>query len=257
MMPAGRPTRAADVQHDFDAATLAPSWRRRTARPTRRAVAAHADTRIDVAYIGACTGAKLDDLRFAAQVLRGRRCRRRAAWVAPASLQDRAQAEARGHDADPADAGAEVLPSACGACAGYGDSFAEGPDRDLQHGAQLQGPHGVGRGTQVYLGLGLHRGRLGAARAHHRSARGAGMNTRRRMAQVWHLGDDVDTDALAPGAYMQLGIEGIAPHCLENLGRTLRREVRRATCSWPGATSASAPRASRPRRCWCTWAWRP
>ena len=30
--------------------------------------------------------------------------------------------------------------------------------------------------------------------------------------KVWHLVDDVDTDALAPGAYMQLGIEGIAPN---------------------------------------------
>ncbi len=35
--------------------------------------------------------------------------------------------------------------------------------------------------------------------------------------RIWHLGDDVDTDALAPGAYMQLGVDGIAPHCLELL----------------------------------------
>ena len=35
--------------------------------------------------------------------------------------------------------------------------------------------------------------------------------------KVWHLGDDVDTDALAPGAYMQHGIDVIARHCLENL----------------------------------------
>ncbi len=33
---------------------------------------------------------------------------------------------------------------------------------------------------------------------------------------VWHVGDDIDTDALAPGAYMQHGIETIARHCLEN-----------------------------------------
>jgi 3-isopropylmalate/(R)-2-methylmalate dehydratase small subunit len=43
---------------------------------------------------------------------------------------------------------------------------------------------------------------------------------------VWHLGDDVDTDALAPGAYMQLGVEGIAPHCLENLVPAFARDVR-------------------------------
>lgn len=33
--------------------------------------------------------------------------------------------------------------------------------------------------------------------------------------KVWCLGADIDTDQLAPGAYMKLGIEGIAPHCLE------------------------------------------
>ena len=35
--------------------------------------------------------------------------------------------------------------------------------------------------------------------------------------KVWHVGDDVDTDALAPGAYMQHGIDIIAQHCLENM----------------------------------------
>ena len=33
--------------------------------------------------------------------------------------------------------------------------------------------------------------------------------------RVWKFGDDIDTDVLAPGAYMKLGIDGIAPHCLE------------------------------------------
>ena len=35
--------------------------------------------------------------------------------------------------------------------------------------------------------------------------------------RVWHVGDDVDTDALAPGAYMQHGIDVVAQHCLENI----------------------------------------
>lgn len=35
--------------------------------------------------------------------------------------------------------------------------------------------------------------------------------------RVWKLGPDIDTDALAPGAYMKLGVEGIAPHCLERI----------------------------------------
>lgn len=33
--------------------------------------------------------------------------------------------------------------------------------------------------------------------------------------KVWRVGANVDTDALAPGAYMKHGIEVIAAHCLE------------------------------------------
>lgn len=39
----------------------------------------------------------------------------------------------------------------------------------------------------------------------------------RRWHRVWRFGADIDTDQLAPGAYMKLGIEGIAPHCLESV----------------------------------------
>lgn len=35
--------------------------------------------------------------------------------------------------------------------------------------------------------------------------------------RAWVFGDNVDTDALAPGRYMKLGIEAMAPHCLEAL----------------------------------------
>jgi 3-isopropylmalate/(R)-2-methylmalate dehydratase small subunit len=44
--------------------------------------------------------------------------------------------------------------------------------------------------------------------------------------KVWHLGDDVNTDALAPGAYMQHGIEEIAKHCLESSVPAFARDVR-------------------------------
>jgi len=33
--------------------------------------------------------------------------------------------------------------------------------------------------------------------------------------RAWVLGDNVDTDVLAPGRYMKFGIEEIAKHCLE------------------------------------------
>jgi 3-isopropylmalate/(R)-2-methylmalate dehydratase small subunit len=36
-------------------------------------------------------------------------------------------------------------------------------------------------------------------------------------SHVWLLGKEIDTDVLAPGAYMQHGIEVIAQHCLESV----------------------------------------
>ncbi len=43
--------------------------------------------------------------------------------------------------------------------------------------------------------------------------------TRRNVehARAWRLGADVDTDALAPGAYMKHGLDVIGLHCLESL----------------------------------------
>lgn len=35
--------------------------------------------------------------------------------------------------------------------------------------------------------------------------------------KVWKVGADVDTDQLAPGAYMKLGLADIAQHCLEGI----------------------------------------
>jgi len=42
-------------------------------------------------------------------------------------------------------------------------------------------------------------------------------------ARVWRLGADVDTDALAPGAYMKHSLEVIGWHCLEAVRTTLPR----------------------------------
>lgn len=52
------------------------------------------------------------------------------------------------------------------------------------------------------------------------------MTTARPLHRVWHLGDDVDTDALAPGAWMQHGVDVIARHCLENLVPGFAAQVR-------------------------------
>ncbi len=44
--------------------------------------------------------------------------------------------------------------------------------------------------------------------------------------RAWVFGDNVDTDAIAPGRYMKFGIEEIARHCLEGLDPSFAREVR-------------------------------
>jgi 3-isopropylmalate/(R)-2-methylmalate dehydratase small subunit len=44
--------------------------------------------------------------------------------------------------------------------------------------------------------------------------------------KAWVLGDDVDTDVLAPGAYMKYGIEEIAKHCLESVEADFSRQVK-------------------------------
>jgi 3-isopropylmalate/(R)-2-methylmalate dehydratase small subunit len=44
---------------------------------------------------------------------------------------------------------------------------------------------------------------------------------------VWRFGANVDTDALAPGAYMQFGVDVLAQHCLKRLRPEFCSEVQR------------------------------
>ena len=44
--------------------------------------------------------------------------------------------------------------------------------------------------------------------------------------RAWRLGAQVDTDALAPGSWMQHGVEVIAQHCLESLRPEFAGRVR-------------------------------
>jgi 3-isopropylmalate/(R)-2-methylmalate dehydratase large subunit len=108
--------------HAVDAGALAPQVAAPHS-PANSADVGGADrgVRIDQAYIGACTGAKLDDLRMAAAVLRGRKVARGTRLlIAPASTAMTAQAAAEGTLATLTEAGAILLPTGCGACAGMG-----------------------------------------------------------------------------------------------------------------------------------------
>ena len=76
---------------------------------------------VDVAYIGACTGAKMSDLRMAANILKGKELASGVRLlVAPASKKDQNLAKDEGIMKVFEDAGATILPNSCGICAGYG-----------------------------------------------------------------------------------------------------------------------------------------
>ena len=76
------------------------------------------------AYLGACTGAKLIGLRRAAEGLKGRKVASGTRLlVAPASARAAEQAAAEGTLEVLTGAGADILPTGCGACAGYGGAL--------------------------------------------------------------------------------------------------------------------------------------
>jgi 3-isopropylmalate/(R)-2-methylmalate dehydratase large subunit len=143
---------APGARHVFDADVLAPQIALPHSPANVRGVDELAPTRIDIAYLGACTGAKLDDLRAAARVLAGRRIAPHVhLLVAPASVRDAAQAESEGVMRTLVDAGATLLPSACGACAGYGSSIPERSTVVSSTARNFKGRMGAAT-AQVYLG---------------------------------------------------------------------------------------------------------
>ncbi len=79
------------------------------------------EPQIGRAYIGACTGAKYEDLAMAAEILRGRSVAPKVLLqVAPASRAALQRAIETGVASVLMDAGAHILPTGCGACPGIG-----------------------------------------------------------------------------------------------------------------------------------------
>jgi 3-isopropylmalate/(R)-2-methylmalate dehydratase large subunit len=105
--------------HRFKAAELEPQVAAPHSPANSKPAREFGNVAINFAYIGACTGAKLEDLRMAAKVFRGKKSRVKLV-VAPASLRDQQTAEREGTLQILLDAGAELLGNSCGMCAGYG-----------------------------------------------------------------------------------------------------------------------------------------
>jgi 3-isopropylmalate dehydratase small subunit len=78
-------------------------------------------TPVDVAWIGSCTGGKLEDLAAAAEVVKGRKVAPGVRLiVSPATLRTMEIAGERGYLRTFLDAGGQVVPPSCGACLGMG-----------------------------------------------------------------------------------------------------------------------------------------
>jgi len=143
---------APGTRHAFDASTLEPQVALPHSPANVRPVSDVENTKVDIAYIGACTGAKIDDLRAAARVLAGYRIAPGVQlMVAPASLRDREQAEREGIVRMLTEAGATWLPSSCGACAGYGSRIPEGATVISSTARNFKGRMGAAT-AQVFLG---------------------------------------------------------------------------------------------------------
>jgi 3-isopropylmalate/(R)-2-methylmalate dehydratase large subunit len=139
--------------HSFDAAALGPQIAAPHSPANTQDAADFFNVAIDQAYIGACVGAKLEDLRMAAEILRGRKVAAGVRLlVAPASSSTTAAAARDGTLAALVEAGATLLASGCGACAGYGAGLlADGDVCISTTNRNFQGRMGH-QNAKVYLG---------------------------------------------------------------------------------------------------------
>lgn len=110
------------------------------------------DIPIDSAFIGSCTNSRIEDLRAAAGVLRGRKVAQGVnAIIVPGSALTRLQAEAEGLDRVFRDAGFDWRPeSGCSMCLAMNDDFAMDGER-LASSTNRNFEGRQGRGARTHL----------------------------------------------------------------------------------------------------------
>jgi 3-isopropylmalate/(R)-2-methylmalate dehydratase large subunit len=110
------------------------------------------DIRIDKVFIGSCTNSRIEDLRQAAAVARGRRVARnvKLAMVVPGSGLVKAQAEAEGLDRVFRDAGFEWREPGCSMCLAMNDDRLEPGERCAStSNRNFEGRQGAGGRTHL------------------------------------------------------------------------------------------------------------
>ncbi len=224
---------------------------------------------IDIAFIGSCTNSRIEDLRAAADVLRGRRIAKGVrGLVVPGSTQVKRAAEAEGLAQVFVDAGFEWRESGCSMCIGMnGDSVGPGLRCASTSNRNFENRQGPGGRTHLLSPASVAASR--AERPAERSARGG--RVKRIVSSVIGSAavlnrDDIDTDALFPAPYLRLTQRsGIGRYLFADWRAEGRQEVAFMNATEPPpswsepATSAVAPHASRPsghsrttafKRCW-------
>ena len=87
------------------------------------------DVTVDKVFIGSCTNSRIEDLRAAAAVAKGRRVQVKQAIISPGSFLVKRQAEAEGLDRIFIDAGFEWRESGCSMCVGINGDLAQAGER--------------------------------------------------------------------------------------------------------------------------------
>ena len=125
------------------------------------------DISIDRVFLGSCTNARLDDLRAAAEVIRGRKVSDSVyAMVVPGSTSVKLQAESEGLDALFKDAGFDWREAGCSMCLGMNPDILSAGERVRLHlQSQLRGTPGPRRQDAPRIA------RNGCCRCHNRSLR--------------------------------------------------------------------------------------
>ena len=120
------------------------------------------DIAVDTVFLGSCTNGRIEDLRAAADVIKGHQVADSVRMlVVPGSARVRLQAEAEGLDVIFKEAGAEWRAAGCSMCLGMNpDQLAPGRARGLDLEPQLRRPAGQGRSDPPGLTAGGrgHRG---------------------------------------------------------------------------------------------------
>jgi 3-isopropylmalate/(R)-2-methylmalate dehydratase large subunit len=109
------------------------------------------DIKVDTVFLGSCTNGRIEDLRAAAAVLRGRKVADSVrVLVVPGSMAVKAQAEAEGLDKIFTDAGAQWRSAGCSMCLGMNpDQLAPGERSASTSNRNFEGRQGKGGRTHL------------------------------------------------------------------------------------------------------------